>query len=153
MVEEQGNRLTQSREAEFEILWMLYPRKLAKQAALKAFLARRREGVSFDDLTVAVDHYAKACEGKEPQFILHGATFFGPNRRWADYLTPQPPEAPQAPTDPPVRRDYAISDEERERRSQAAEDQLGPTIPPARLAEAARQRGVSHIQELRQALR
>lgn len=80
---------------DFGLVWALYPLKKAKQDALKAYNARRNQGVDSDQLATAVKHYAEDCElnEREPRFTLHGATFFGPNERWRDYL-----EAPEIPS-------------------------------------------------------
>lgn len=75
---------------EFEAFWEKYPRKVNKRGAFKCWRTRLRSGVSVDNLMLAVEHYAAACAGKEEQYILHGATFLGPNNRWQDYLVPQP---------------------------------------------------------------
>ena len=75
---------------DFELVWVEYPKKLAKQDALRAYSARRTAGVSAEDLALAVKHYARDCahEDREAKFIMHGATFFGPRERWRDYLEP-----------------------------------------------------------------
>lgn len=80
--------------AEFDALWAEYPRKLAKQDALRAYSARRKDGIPAEDLALAAKHYAADCSahGREAQFVMHGATFFGPRDRWRDYLEP-PAEA------------------------------------------------------------
>lgn len=80
-------------EAQFDRIWDGYPRKLARKAALDAYVARRRAGVSDEDLTAAVEGYAAHCawEGREAKFILYGATFFGPKQRWVDWIGWTPP--------------------------------------------------------------
>lgn len=80
-------------EVDFESVWAIYPRKVARADALKAYTARRRAGVSAEQLALAVGHYAEDCRinEREPRFVLHGATFFGPNERWKDYLEPPKP--------------------------------------------------------------
>lgn len=79
----------------FETLWKEYPRKANKRGAFKAYEARLNEGVNEDDLMRAVTNYNRACEDKntEERYIMHGATFFGPNRRYEDYLKYEPPQA------------------------------------------------------------
>ena len=69
----------------FEEIWEIYPRKINKAGAWKAYRARTREGVREDLLAACVAEYAKQVKGKEETFILHGATFFGPNHRYDDY--------------------------------------------------------------------
>lgn len=78
------------REEWFEAAWKLYPRKIAKAAAKAAYMARLKEGLSWDDLEQATRNYAKYCkqEKTEAQFILHGSTFYGPKERWRDFIVP-----------------------------------------------------------------
>ena len=76
-----------NREAEFDECWAVYPRKLARKAALTAYLHRRKAGAKAEDLLTCTTHYAQAMVGTEPQFVLHGATFYGPKDRWVDYLS------------------------------------------------------------------
>lgn len=75
-------------EAEFNETWKEYPRKHARLASLRAYQARRRAGVTADDLHAATVHYARdmQAEGRELDKIMHGSTFYGPNERWRDYL-------------------------------------------------------------------
>lgn len=75
---------------DFGALWEIYPRHKAKADAFRAYQARRNQGVSHEDLLLAVKHYALECDqaGREEQFVMHGATFFGPRDRWRDYLEP-----------------------------------------------------------------
>lgn len=55
-----------------------------------------REGIPAETLLQAAKNYAAECyrKGTAREFILHGATFFGPKRRWEDYLDPESEEAP-----------------------------------------------------------
>lgn len=73
-------------EQEFDIIWAHYPRKLDRLGALEKFIATRRRGVEPRDLYHATRHYAESMMHREPEHILHGATFFGPKERWRDYL-------------------------------------------------------------------
>lgn len=73
-------------EAQFEKTWVEYPRKVSKKAALKAYIARRRAGVSADDLHTATVNYARSVAGQEPRYVKHGATFYGPDEHWRDFL-------------------------------------------------------------------
>lgn len=77
-------------DAEFAEAWVVYPRKLARKAALKAYQTRRRAGVPADELLTATRNYADAKRGSDEKFILHGSTFFGPDERWRDYLVWSP---------------------------------------------------------------
>lgn len=82
-------------EADFEIAWTQYPRKDAKQAALKAYVARRRAGAQSDELLRAVGNFKRAmqAEQRDRTKIMHGSRFFGPNEEWREYLSAQPPAA------------------------------------------------------------
>lgn len=72
---------------EFENIWQAYPRKVNKRGAYKAFRARKRDGIETGELQKAVTNYARHCKdtGKEETYVMHGATFFGPNDRWVEY--------------------------------------------------------------------
>jgi len=73
-------------DAQFDQVWALYPRKIGKAAAQKAFRARLREGVALGDLITATEAYAANQRGLDATYTMHGSTFFGPNERWKDYL-------------------------------------------------------------------
>lgn len=72
----------------FEEAWSVYPRKKEKAAAFKAYQARLKEGFPEDELLLAVKRYAQDCKtlGTEEQYIKHGATFFGANKPFLDYM-------------------------------------------------------------------
>lgn len=72
----------------FERIWEAYPRKKEKAAAYKAYKARLSDGFSEDELEKAVKYYAEECEKNktEQKYIKHGATFFGANTLFMDYL-------------------------------------------------------------------
>lgn len=97
---------------EFEIIWKAYPKRAGgnpKKSAFKAYNARRKEGVTHDELLAGVERYnayAKA-EGKEgTEYIMHGSTFFGPNERWKDeYATKK-----QRPRTPVTKEDFENTD-------------------------------------------
>ena len=72
-------------EAQFELVWAVYPRKVNKAGALKAYVARRREGHTAELLHKAAENYAAARRGEPAEYTMHGATFFGPNQRWQDW--------------------------------------------------------------------
>lgn len=89
--------------ADFEAAWTAYPRRPnnSKQAAWRAYRARRVEGVPAAVLAEGVTAYAAYCqrEGITPQYVKLAATFFGPGGHYAaDYtplaaaIPPYPPE-------------------------------------------------------------
>lgn len=77
-------------EVGFTEVWALYPRKVEKAKALKAYTARRKDGAQQSDLLAATRNYAEATQGTELTFVKHGATFFGPNKPYADWVSGNP---------------------------------------------------------------
>jgi hypothetical protein len=77
-------------EIEFDEVWMHYPKKRARKAALEAFSVRRRSGVSLADLISATRHYAASTAGSDERFIMHGSRFYGPNEEFVDYIAGPP---------------------------------------------------------------
>jgi hypothetical protein len=73
-------------EDDFETVWSLYPKRVDRGKALRAYIARRRAGASAEDLLAATQHYAAAMQGTEARFIKHGATFFGPDEPFRDFV-------------------------------------------------------------------
>lgn len=67
-----------------EQFWDVYPRRVAKKAAMKA-LDRVRKGseVPFEVLISAVKIYARAVAGKDVQYVAHPATWLNAGR-WDD---------------------------------------------------------------------
>lgn len=76
--------------AGFRECWELYPRKRDRKAALMAYRARRRSGVSHDELLKATENYAASRKGEPDKFTLLGATFYGPHDKWVDWVNPAP---------------------------------------------------------------
>lgn len=73
-------------DEEFDALWQIYPRRINKVNAYKAFRASVKRGASMEELTLAVRNYASERVGQDEQYTMHGATFFGKSERWRDYL-------------------------------------------------------------------
>lgn len=91
-------------EQEFERIWIHYPRKIAKVAAKKAFIATRRKHLTLDQLMNATVNYALTKSGDDLNYVMHGSTFFGPNEEWRDYVdggagTAEPKKRTQADVD------------------------------------------------------
>jgi uncharacterized protein YdaU (DUF1376 family) len=75
---------------QFEDFWKVYPRKLNKQGALKAWSRATKK----TDPQIVVDGakvYADLCVGKEPEFIAHAATWLNQSR-WTDEPESKPAE-------------------------------------------------------------
>jgi len=70
-------------EVEFSTFWEQYPKRVGKQTALKAWQARRREGISVEDIMAGLTRYLKykAITGEKH---LNASTFLGPDERWAE---------------------------------------------------------------------
>lgn len=74
--------------------WAVYPLRSGgnpRRMALRAWIARVKEGARLKDLHLATVNYRKYCENAKAfgtQFVMHGATFYGPNERWKDFLNP-----------------------------------------------------------------
>lgn len=79
-------------DADFSAVWEIYPRRIERSKALKAYTARRKAGICADDLLAATRNYATSVIGRDPSFIKHGATFFGPDAPFSDYVAgiPEP---------------------------------------------------------------
>ena len=72
---------------EFEALWLLYPRKENKSGAFEAYNGRIRDDkIPYKTLMQAVKNYAIKRKNENPLYTLHPKTFFGPGRRYEDYL-------------------------------------------------------------------
>lgn len=72
----------------FEDVWAVYPRKINKGCAYKAYQARLNAGYSEEELLQAVRNYAAECRKNktDQKYIKHGATFFGSSTPFVDYL-------------------------------------------------------------------
>lgn len=79
---------------DYEVVWSIYPRRVAKQKGYHAYAATRkgRNGgppVTARRLYEATLKYARAREFEEAEFIMHPATFFGPDERWKERHKPK----------------------------------------------------------------
>lgn len=72
--------------SEFEQLWAIYPRRIAKQVAYKKVVTRLRSGVKLETLLSATIAYAEIRQGQDASFTLHPGTFYGDGLRYEDYL-------------------------------------------------------------------
>ena len=71
---------------DFESVWAIYPRRINKGGAFRAFQTTMRRGATVEQLMTATRNYAALRIGADENYTLHGATFFGPNERWKDFL-------------------------------------------------------------------
>jgi hypothetical protein len=79
-------------DAGFLEFWRVYPRKVDKGLAWKAWQARIHEGYSSADLIAAARHYAEAQAGKDKQYIKHARTFLGPSKPFLEWVSGIPPD-------------------------------------------------------------
>jgi len=71
---------------DFVAFWDVYPRKVNKVGALKAWRARLREkSATPGALITSAQNYATKVAGKDPEYIIHPSTFLGPQQRWKDF--------------------------------------------------------------------
>lgn len=73
---------------EFEELWKMYPRKVGKEAALKAYKKARsdkKDPTTFEQVKQGIENYIKQIEAKQTdvQYIKHGSSWFN-SRAWND---------------------------------------------------------------------
>lgn len=73
---------------EFEEFWNIYPRRIEKKAAFKAWSTRIAAKVNPEDMIKACLNYGSHCraENTEERFIKHAATFLGPNEPFRDFI-------------------------------------------------------------------
>jgi hypothetical protein len=79
---------------DFEVVWKIYPKRVAKQKGYHAYSATRKgrngkPGVTARLLFEATERYAFARAGEEGEFTLNPATFFGPDERWKEKHKPK----------------------------------------------------------------
>ena len=70
---------------EFDELWKLYPRKIGKPQALKAYQKARKNGATFEDVLQGIQAYCRQIEAlkTDTAYIKHGSTWFN-NEGWKD---------------------------------------------------------------------
>lgn len=79
---------------EYEQVWLIYPKRVAKQKGYHAYAATRKgrngkPGVSARILFEATSKYAHARLGEDAQYIMNPDTFFGTSERWKEKATPR----------------------------------------------------------------
>lgn len=74
---------------EFEQCWAVYPRKIGKLSAWKAFSKAIKNGANYEEIGNGVIEYSKhlTANRTEQRFILHFATFINQQRYLDDYAT------------------------------------------------------------------
>lgn len=86
-------------QSEFEKVWSLYPRKMGKQDALKAFIKARKEGIDVETIESGIRSYTEHIKANntEERFIKHGSTYFN-QRCWYDEYETKQQTIPSKPT-------------------------------------------------------
>ena len=104
-IDETGNSLTETTAetkpettsnnnmSEFETLWKIYPRKIGKNKALKAYIKARKEGISFEMVEQGIKAYCEYIKKSKvkDEYIKHGSTWFN-GQCWNDEYTEQKAE-------------------------------------------------------------
>lgn len=86
---------------DFDDWWEGYPRRVDKAHARAKYHARRKQGISAEQLIAARDHYAASVADSDPRFVKHAATFLNGNEGpWAEYLAGPPADAKPRGFDP-----------------------------------------------------
>lgn len=65
-------------QTEFETLWKMYPRKLGKPKALKAYIKARKNGTTYEQVEQGIKNYLAEIKAQKTatEFIKHGSTWF-----------------------------------------------------------------------------
>ena len=104
-------------EPKFDEFWSVYPRKIARGAALKAWRAAVSRGVDPEQIIAGAKLYAKIMRGTEPVYIKYPQGWLS-GERWGD--EPDKPVAtvlagPWKPFKPAAAMNgHAITDDERQ---------------------------------------
>lgn len=77
-----NNPLTPKGDGGFGAMWAIYPKKVAKDAAARAY-AKALKRTDAGTIIAGVKRYAAQCVGKDQQYIAHATTWLNQGR-WAD---------------------------------------------------------------------
>ena len=83
-----SNNTINNISVEFETLWKMYPRKVGKEAALRAYKKARsdkKDPTTFEQVKQGIENYIRQIEAKhtDTQYIKHGSSWFNA-RAWKD---------------------------------------------------------------------
>lgn len=81
-------------QATFDLFWSLYPRRVAKRAALAEWQKEMKRGTSPSDIIQGLRRQLPALTSKDPQFIPHARTWLHQGR-WEDEPEPIQRERPR----------------------------------------------------------
>jgi hypothetical protein len=110
----QGERRGAAAGDAFERFWAVYPKRVAKEAARKAFAAAITRGVDAEILVAGAQRYAVERQGQPPRYTKHPATWLNAGC-WED-------EAPGAPVIDEQGNVVAFEQEEQQASSKSALD-------------------------------
>lgn len=81
---------------DFDSFWKVYPRKISKAAARKAWLAKNGSKPPIDEIIAAVEKQSESEQWRNAKFIPHPATWLN-GERWSDEPEPANRLTPAAP--------------------------------------------------------
>lgn len=89
--------------SEFNDLWAIYPRKMGKPNALKAYIKARKNGTTFDEVKQGIENYCAHISAKQTatEYIKHGSTWFN-QEAWNDEYDLTPKQSSNKDTKPSV---------------------------------------------------
>ena len=84
-IEERKNIDPELLKVEFETIWSLYPRRLGKKNAYKAYIQARKRGVSYKKIEAGIKDYLNYIDQNklDISFVKHGSSWFQ-NHCWDD---------------------------------------------------------------------
>lgn len=89
--ESQESNTSSSVDDGFDLFWTIYPRKVGKGAALKAWNKARKTATS-EQILAACNLYAALRRTEDPQYTAHPATWLNQERWLDETMTPEQPE-------------------------------------------------------------
>lgn len=83
-------------QTEFETLWKMYPRKLGKPKALKAYIKARKSGTTYEQVEQGIKNYLAEIKAQKTatEYIKHGSTWFN-GECWNDEYNTTVSTSPQ----------------------------------------------------------
>lgn len=78
------NKNISIKKYDFDLLWIKYPNRVGRKAALAHFAASVRTDQDFADIQTALDNYLH-CETVGKGFVQNGSTWFN---NWRDWIVP-----------------------------------------------------------------
>lgn len=76
--------IVKGNQFDFDSIWNQYPRRIGRKAAELHFSASIKIDQDYSNLKLALENYIIYIKGKDPQYIMHGSTWFNNWRDWMD---------------------------------------------------------------------